>query len=314
MRQRSRTFLRRVGASRVSFMVSILIAVACWLLSCVVSPADNALNNVLSFLLYGAAGYLLIALNNTFAIIRLRGSIQTSVFFILMAVCVPLNHMSPGIATLFSFLAATAVLFLSFQRTESAGYLFYSFLVIGLCSLYVPKFTWLVPLFWIGSYLFQSLNLKSFLASLLGWMLPFWFLSAYAGYKGDISLLLQPLDEIITFHHIDYSHLSGCWPMLAYLLFVYMVIAVHCLYTAMEEKIQTRSYLHFFIVAVLFVAAIIFLQPQMVEEMLPLLIMCVSVLAGRFISIASSRASNVFFIVALLLLLPLFAFSLWTRL
>lgn len=75
---------------------------ACWLLSGVLLPdlqsalkrisalADVLLcipagaNRLAGFVLYAVIGYFLIQLNNTFALIRMRASVQTSVYILLM--------------------------------------------------------------------------------------------------------------------------------------------------------------------------------------------------------------------------------------
>ena len=39
------------------------------------------------FILYSVIGYFLIGLNNAFAIIRMRASVQTAIYFLLISVC-----------------------------------------------------------------------------------------------------------------------------------------------------------------------------------------------------------------------------------
>ena len=43
--------------------------------------------HLVSFLIYAAAGYFLIELNNRFGIIRMRASVQTAIYFLLVTVC-----------------------------------------------------------------------------------------------------------------------------------------------------------------------------------------------------------------------------------
>lgn len=77
----------------------------------------------------------LIQLNNTFAIIRMRASVQTSVYFLLISVCPSLHMLYAGDLASASFLVALFFLFRSYQQARPTGSLFHAFVFIGLGSL-----------------------------------------------------------------------------------------------------------------------------------------------------------------------------------
>ena len=101
-----------------------------------------------------------IQLNNTFAIIRMRASVQTSVYFLLISVCPSLHMLYAGDLAAASFLVALFFLFKSYQQARPTGSLFHAFVFIGLGSLLFPQLMLFVPIFWIGAYNFQSLQPK----------------------------------------------------------------------------------------------------------------------------------------------------------
>ena len=117
-------------------------------------------NRLFSFILYAVIGYFLIQLNNTFAIIRMRASVQTSVYFLLISVCPSLHMLYAGDLAAASFLVALFFLFKSYQQARPTGSLFHAFVFIGLGSLLFPQLMLFVPIFWIGAYNFQSLQPK----------------------------------------------------------------------------------------------------------------------------------------------------------
>ena len=97
---RTQRFQNRVTAGRFTLPVAILLSVACWILSAILLPdldvqKDNYPlwntfcnscipawgNRLSSFILYSVIGYFLIGLNNAFAIIRMRASVQTGILF-----------------------------------------------------------------------------------------------------------------------------------------------------------------------------------------------------------------------------------------
>lgn len=112
---RTKRFQNRITAGRFTLPAAILISVSCWILTAVLLPETETqqsgyslwetfcdfciptwANRLFSFILYAVIGYFLIQLNNTFAIIRMRASVQTSVYFLLISVCPSLHMLYAG--------------------------------------------------------------------------------------------------------------------------------------------------------------------------------------------------------------------------
>ena len=330
---RNKRLQNRITAGRFTLPAAIVLSLFGWTLTSVLLPEAPPLeggyslweivssyipawaNAPLSFILCGLIGYFLIELNNTFAIIRMRASVQTSIYFLLMAVCPALHQLHAGDVASIAFLISLFFLFQGYQHTRPEGPLSYSFLFIGAGSLFFPQLTLFIPLFWIGAYSFQALTLKSIFGSLTGWCLPYWFLFGHAYFHEKMELFYQPFLELVHFHPVTFSGFP-LWEAvtLAYLFVVFAVSSVHCLVAGYDDKIRTRSYLQFLIFLSLCIFGYILLQPALTIHLLPLLLMGVSILAGHFVVLTNSRASNVFFICALAALVLLFGFNLWTLL
>ena len=96
---RSQRFQNRVTAGRFTLPAAILISVACWILSAILLPDLEIRKGnyplwdifyssciptwgtrLFSFILYSVIGYFLIGLNNAFAIIRMRASVDSHLF------------------------------------------------------------------------------------------------------------------------------------------------------------------------------------------------------------------------------------------
>lgn len=166
---RTQRFQNRVTAGRFTLPVAILLSVACWILSAILLPdldvqKDNYPlwntfcnscipawgNRLSSFILYSVIGYFLIGLNNAFAIIRMRASVQTGIYFLLISVCPSLHVLYAGDLAAIAFLIALFFLFKSYQHPKPAGYLFHTFTFIGTGSLLFPQLTYFAPIFWIA--------------------------------------------------------------------------------------------------------------------------------------------------------------------
>lgn len=330
---RTKRLQNRITSGRFTLPAAILISVACWLLTAALLPGREVTegsyplweaigssrlpawsDRLFSFLLYGIIGYLLIELNNTFAIIRMRASGQTALYLLLVSVCPAIHRLYAGEAAAVAFLVALFFLFKSYQQARPASYLFNVFVFLGLGSLVFPQLVYFIPVFWIGAHSFQSLSPKSFFASLIGWIVPYWLLLASAYIGSQMELFYQPFREMAAFAPLGFRFQPWQMATIGYLLVVFLVSSVHCLVTGYEDKIRTRSYLNFLILLDICIFVYIGLQPALSVHLLPLLMIGVSILAGHLFVLTSSRLSNLFFICAVAGLFLLFAFNLWTLL
>lgn len=122
---RTKRLQTRITAGRLTLPAAILISVTCWILTAILLPGMEAQKTgyplwetfssicipgwscrFLSFILYGIIGYFLIELNNTFGIIRMRASVQTAVYFLLISVCPSIHMLYAGDLAAAAFLIA----------------------------------------------------------------------------------------------------------------------------------------------------------------------------------------------------------------
>ena len=327
---RTKRFQNRITTERLTLPVAILISAACWTLAALLLSETEMrqtgysfwetfcnfcvpgwANRLCCFILYGVIGYFLIQLNNTFAIIRMRASVQTSIYFLLISACPSLHVLYAGDLAAAAFLVALFFLFNSYQQARPTGSLFHAFVFIGLGSLLFPQLMLFIPIFWIGAYSFQSLQPKSFFASLVGWSVPYWLLLGHAFYYGQMDLFCQPFRELVTFTPIRFDYQPWELVTLGYLFVLFIVSSVHCLVAGYEDKIRTRSYLHFLILLNFCIFVYIGLQSALSVHLMSFLFIGVSILAGHLFVLTNSRSSNIFFIGAFAGLFILFGFNLW---
>ena len=185
---RNRRLQGRITAGRFTLPAVILICIVCWIGTSILLPAMSSekeagyalwqsvctlylpawADRVISFMLYAAIGYFLIELNNTFAIIRMRASVQTSIYFLLVTICPGMHLLYAGDIAAVAFLISLFFLFKSYQHPRPVSYIFHSFVFIGAGSLLFPQLLYFIPLWLIGAYYFQSLTARSFCAALIG--------------------------------------------------------------------------------------------------------------------------------------------------
>ena len=335
---RNKKLQNQVTAGRFTLPVVILICTLCWVSTyflfpdLMTAPTQENLSSfwqsardfllpgwaerIVSFLVYAVIGYFLIELNNQFGIIRMRASMQTAIYFLLVTACPEMHLLYAGDIAALAFLISIYFLFKSYQQSRAAGYLFYSFLFIGAGSILFPQLTVLSVLWLFEAYRFQALTPRSFCGALLGWMLPYWMLFGHAFFYNEMELFYRPFIELTTFGDVFNLQILQTWELavLGYLLVLFIVSAVHCIAAGFEDKIRTRAYLQFLIDLPIFLFLLIAIQPNYCSDLLPLLMISCSILIGHFFVLTNSKSSNVFFIVSLVSLILLFAFNIWTLL
>ncbi|MGN0054416.1 MAG: hypothetical protein ACI378_10230 [Bacteroides sp.] len=332
---RSKRLQGKVTTGRWTLPLAVLIALTGWLLMVLLLP-DKAFTGgrtgyplwqhyvgsrlsapwglLLNLLLCGGIGCLLIGVNNSFALIRMRASVQTALYYLLMAAC-PTLYMpgAGGVAALLMW-PSLYFLFRSYQSAHPPVHLFHSFLCLGIGSLAFPQLTWLAPLFWIGASLFRSFSGRSFFASLLGWSIPYWFLLGHAFWHGDMALFCQPFHELVTFTPIRWMTEPWQWATVGYLALFYLIGAGHCLLMSHDDKLRTRSFLRFLTWLGGILLLYVCLQPDKGMEMLSSLTAVTALLGGHYLVLTGGRWSNIVFILLMAGWLLLYLWNLWTLL
>lgn len=327
----------QITAGRGTLPAVILICTLCWvstaslLTSLTISTGESApdlwqlprnllipswAEQTISYLVYALIGYFLIEINNQFGIIRMRASMQTAIYFLLITACPKMHLLYAGDIASIAFLISIYFLFKSYQHSKAVEYLFYSFVFIGAGSIVFPQLTFLSALWIVEAYRFQSLTLRSFFGALLGWMLPYWLLFGHAFFYNQPELFYRSFNELVTFGQIlDFQQLQFAELfVLGYLFLLFIVSAAHCISAGFEDKIRTRAYLQFLIDLTLVLFLLIALQPVYYNNILPLLVISNSILIGHFFVLTSSKISNWFFIFSLVTLILLFGINIWTLL
>jgi len=325
----------QVTTGRFTLPVAILLSTACWAVAGILLPELSATRSLgeiadrlvpfvlpdwlgwaISFLLYIFTAYLLIALNNAFGLIRIRASVQSAIFLLLIGICPGLHLFYTGSIVPVPLLLSLYFLFRSYQDHKASGNLFYSFCFLGISTLLLPALMRCVPLWLLGTYNLQCLTLKSFFASLTGWFFPYWLLLGHAFFYGEMKLFYWPFRQWTTFCPVrEILEISMAqWSILGYLLIIFIVSTCHTLVKGYQDKIRTRSYLYFLMLVILCFYLLVLLQPIYLSELLPLLMALISILAAHFFVLSDSRGSNIFFIASVIGICILFGYNIWVNL
>jgi len=266
---------------------------------------------LLGLLAHWGISLLLIQGNNIFNIIRVRTTIHSSIYLLLVASMPALHCFSMGLLAIYIILFAFGILFKRFQNNLSQGMSFYQYMLISIASLIDIKFLLFIPILWIGAIIFRAASFRSFVASLLGLLLPYWFAAGYLFLNNQIQLLYRPFIQLFNWSGFNWQFTP--WPILSILLLLLLFIlgTFHTLANNYEDKIQTRTYLHYIIIVGIVLYLILLFWPLYHISLLPFGCICCSYIFGHFLAVTNKKISSFIMTLSLFSIAILTTYNLW---
>ncbi len=299
----------RVAESRILLPIVTVYGVLVWLAAGLVTQQWW-----LQFLSFAAATYMMVELNNQNALIRIYSRMVSCSFIALSCLsCFLFASLDAALSTV-TFVAFLLLLFRTYQDQQSPGNTFYAYILLGLSSLINIRILYFLPLFWLFmAFKIQSLSWRTFIASVLGTLLPYWFAAAYFAYKSDFSPMLEHFAQLgqISFP-AEYQALTLSQILSFALLTVLSLTgAIHYLRTRYRDKIRTRMLFDCFIIIVAIAIVLLVLQPQHYTLLIVVITVCTSPLIAHFIALTHTRWTNAGFYVILAATFIITILNLW---
>ena len=260
------------------------------------------------------AAYLMVELNNINALLRIYSRMVSCSFLALTSLAAfQFSSLQGSIAQL-CFVVFYICLFHAYQEKRGAGWVFYAFFCLGMASTVFVQIVFLVPFLWLilGRYL-MALSARTFWASILGIIAPYWFVVVY--YLGT-----NRMDDFVA-HFVELGHFS---PLFDYssvsehqiITFLFVALlsligTIHFLRRSFLDKIRTRMLFHIFIHVNVLIVVFIILQPQHFDVLLKLMMVNTSILIAHYIALTRTRTTNISFYFMIAAALFLTIYNLW---
>lgn len=284
-------------------------AVVCWLLCGLVQE-----NLWLQSACMALSAYLMMVMNNTYALIRVYSRMLSCSFVALSCMACFLFPSLHGAITQLLVIAAYLILFQTYQDTGSTGMTYYGFLCLGLASMAYVHIVFFLPLLWLLMWTnLQALSWRMFFASLLGVLTPYWFAGCWLIYQEDDTPLTEHFTSLADFQPLfDFSILTaGEIATFVFVVFLAALGAIHFWHTSYLDKIRIRHFYGFFIRMNLLTFLLICLQPQHFDPLLRLAIVNTAPLIAHYISLTNTRLTNAVFCVVVAIAFSLTVYNIW---
>jgi len=255
---------------------------------------------------------LLYHIANEYALFSIRTYLHLGLFLVFMVGASFTTVFTAGNICLTLTLLLMIIILTTYQQPYATSEYVLAFMLFALCTMLVPKWTYLFPILLISCRKMGSLNLRTFLAALLGFIAPYWIAAGTLFLVDEIGLFLIPFDELIHLTPINYSSIP--FEVLEAVLFVTLLTIPALLYyptTSSRMKERTRatySVLIFFFLGALLLA---YLQPQQAGTLFPLLAAMGCLLVTQMLVSLCNRHGITYQIVVVILLLLYLTRPLW---
>lgn len=260
-----------------------------WNMACNLLP-NKAITYLIGMLLTIGGAFLIHRANYILMIIREKTFLPFLIYILLISTnsdFFPLKSTSVGI---FCLTLAMYQLFISYHDEHAVDKAFNAALFIGIGSLLWIHILWFFPLFWIGMYNFKTLNIRTFLASLIGLSTVYWFLLLWCFLQWDFTSFVVPFSAL---GNVRFLQITGTglidWVIIIYLAILTVIAALYIITHEHDENIRTRQYLFFLIVFTILSFGLFFLYEQSSDEFLCIACMPISILLTHFFTVKKGK-------------------------
>ncbi|MBO4606864.1 MAG: hypothetical protein J5682_03080 [Prevotella sp.] len=302
-------FQNIVAESRLILPFASLVAIgACYMTGLV---ADMLWMQLVCLIL---STYLMFELNRSNQLLRVHSQMVSSMFLLLVCASI---FLFPDLRTEILELCMIALyimLFHCYQQRRASGWVFYGFFCLGLASMVFVQVLYYVPILWILMYHhLRTMSMKTFCASLLGIVTPYWFVSVYYLYLGEFSFFSSHFGELGVFAPLwDYSavteqqYVAFGWTALMALIGI-----IHYLSQGYHDKTRTRMLYGMLMVLDLLTILFLVLQPQHYSLLMPIIIVTTAPLIAHYMTLTHSWYTNLSFSLIILITLAITAYHIW---
>lgn len=256
----------------------------------------------------------MVELNNQHSLIRTYSRMLSCSYLVLSVADLPMFVQLDACIVQLCFALTYLFMFRAYQDKSAISSVFNAFFFIGVASIWFVQILFLIPIWWIIlRFYVMGMGWRTFWASLLAVITPYWFVGGYYVYRHDVDTLIHHFSSITDFAPLfDFQSIS-----LLNLLTLCVICALgiigmlHFLLNSSKDKIRIRLFFSSFMLMMAATIVFIILQPTHLPNLLPALIVSVSPLIGHYITFTSSRLSGITCLALFIITLTITGYQLW---
>ena len=257
---------------------------------------------------------LMAELNNSNSLIRIFSRMVSCSFLFLSVMSIFLLHSMQATIVQLCFIAFYLSFFKAYQNPKATGWIYYAFFAIGMASVVFIQIAFFVPFMWfLMIFNILAFSVKSFVASLLGLITPYWFIGGYFVYSHQFDSIFSHFTDIAEFSPLfDYNAITQHQIItFVWIVFLFIIGMTHFIRKRYNDKIRTRMLYEIFITMGLCSIVFTILQPQHYHILLSILIVNTAPLIGHFFATTQTKFTNISFHFIVLVTLLITYYNIW---
>ncbi len=257
---------------------------------------------------------LMLELNSSHQLLRVQSHATPAMFLLLSSTAIfTFPDLEAGIVQLCA-IAVYYMLFHCHLHHPSPGWTFYGFFCLGLASMVFVQMLYFIPVLWLlMSICLRSMNARTFSASLLGLMSPYWLAAPIFLYISTPAAAWGHFCELGKFHPMgDYSMMGEHeWLSYGWLCFLSLISIIHYANQGYQDNIRTRMLHEIFITIDLLAIGFLALQPQHHHMLMCIIIVNASPLIAHYLTLTHTWLTNISFNLIILITLAIIFYNVW---
>jgi len=258
---------------------------------------NSLLSSLIAFWLTLLNAFLLTQLSNRFTLIRSRTFLPIFIFLLLMSTWNETHIVSGSQPALTLFIIALFFILSMFHDLKASEEAFMGSLLISISSLLINPLIFIIPVFWIGFAILRCFSLRTFLASILGTLVP--LILYVAGHY-----LLNPDTDYLKLFNLDVSFnfdlYSYSLPDLIYLgsLVIIMMICLAGMFSIYSrDAIHSRKKLNLLLLLLISFSVLSIVYENQFASFLPFIALLNSFLASHPFTLKQNDFYGILFII-----------------
>ena len=304
--------LRKIHKSFVTDRTPLVVAVFLFILFRFIgaNEEDSAVVLWSTAAIQFATAFLLLYLIQTFVIIRNRTFLPAFLYLLFTGTIPDLYSDLSGSVSAVCFLLCIFFLFASYLQERSQAHALNIALVLTLGSFLWAPLLYFFPVFWLGMYQLRSLNFRSFVASLLGFITIYLFAFTWNFHQGTLAAFFQENPDWQSLSHIKPLGFD-LWEYLiiGFLAMLFFLSGGNIFVTSISEKIKTIMVLRFLYIVCALVFILLLLQNDWKKEWFSILCVPLSLLATHLFALTEKTVIRWLMLVAILFFLAMFGWQ-----
>jgi hypothetical protein len=224
---------------------------------------------LLSFVLVLLTGFAISRMVSQYNLMNYQGLMPLFIFSLMTSVFLSVQKLNPVLIYLFFVVHGLERLFGSPTQNRNTNRCFDAAFFMGIGSLFYAKGIFFFPILIISMGILRVANLRSFMAAIIGLMLPFIFSFTYFFLVNKEGWFLTELQENLIANPGQYNHTIFSRIFMTAIIFLLVVSILSAFQHLPAQKIVNRFYFRIFI-WILLVSSIAVLTPFFSMEMIPL--------------------------------------------